>query len=134
MGSHFTNDDLVKDSRLIRDYFITISFEGKRNGVAVYEFTLTPKPEAAVVWGKVVLEVRQADLLPTWQQFYDEDGKLVREMTLSDYKVMGGRLVPTRMVVRPVDKPGEQTMITYNDLTFDIAISEDTFSLRNLER
>jgi outer membrane lipoprotein-sorting protein len=134
MGSHFTNDDLVKDSRLIRDYFIAISFEGERDGTQVYEFTLTPKPEAAVVWGKIVLEVRQADLMPTWQRFYDEDGKLVREMTLSDYKTMGGRLVPTRMVVRPADKPGEQTMITYNELTFDIAISEETFSLRNLER
>src|SRR5215510_4509446 len=134
MGSHFTNDDLVKDSRLIHDYFIAISFEGERSGAQVYEFTLTPKPEAAVVWGKIVLEVRQADLMPTWQHFYDEDGKLVREMTLSDYKMMGGRLVPTRMVVRPADKPGEQTMIIYNDLTFDVAISEDTFSLRNLER
>jgi outer membrane lipoprotein-sorting protein len=134
MGSHFTNDDLVKDSRLIRDYFIAISFEGERDGTQVYEFILMPKPEAAVVWGKIVLQVRQADLMPMWQQFYDEDGKLVREMVLSDYKVMGGRLVPTRMVVRPADKPGEQTMITYDDLTFDVAISEDTFSLRNLER
>jgi len=134
MGSHFTNDDLVKDSRLIRDYFIALSFEGERDGTQVYEFTLTPRPEAAVVWGKVVLEVRQTDLMPTWQQFYDEDGKLVRELVSSDYKVMGGRLVPTRTVVRPVDKPGEQTMITYDDLTFDVALSAETFSLRNLER
>jgi outer membrane lipoprotein-sorting protein len=134
MGSHFTNDDLVKDSRLIRDYFIAISFEGERDGTQVYEFTLTPRPEAAVVWGKIVLEVRQADLMPTWQQFYDEEGKRVREITSSDYKVMGGRLVPTRTVVRPVDKPSEQTMITYDDLTFDGALSADTFSLRNLER
>src|SRR5262249_6516253 len=122
MGSHFTNDDLVKDSRLIRDYLIAISFAGERNGAPVYEFTLTPKPAAAVVWGKVVLEVRQADLMPTWQQFYDEEGKLVRELTWSDYKVMGGRLVPTRVVVRPMDKPGERTMITYDDLSFDVTI------------
>ncbi len=134
MGSHFTNDDLVKDSRLIHDYFIAISFEGERDGAQVYEFTLTPRPEAAVVWGKVVLEVRQADLMPTWQRFYDEEGKLARELILSDYKRMGGRLVPTRMIMRPMDKPGEQTMITYDDLTFDVIISDDTFSLRNLER
>jgi outer membrane lipoprotein-sorting protein len=134
MGSHFTNDDLVKESCLIRDYFIAISFEGERDGTQVYEFTLTPRPEAAVVWGKVVLEVRQADLMPTWQRFYDEQDKLVREITLSDYKRMGGRLVPTRLVVRPADKAGEQTTITYDDLTFDVAISDDTFSLRNLER
>ena len=118
MGSHFTNDDLVKDSRLIRDYFIAISFEGERNGVGVYEFTLTAKPDAAVVWGKIVLEVRQSDLMPTWERYEDERGALVRELTFSDYKLMSGRLIPTRMVMRPVDKPGEQTVVVYDDLTF----------------
>jgi len=134
MGSHFTNDDLVKESRLIQDYSITISFEGERNGVAVYEFTLTPKPDAAVVWGKVVLEVRQADLMPTWQRYEDEQGVLVRVLTFSAYKTMGGRLIPTRMEMQPADKPGERTVIVYDDLTFDAPVSEDTFSLRNLER
>jgi hypothetical protein len=134
MGSHFTNDDLVKESRLIRDYFIEISFEGERDGVEVYEFTLTSKPEAAVVWGKVMLEVRQADLMPTWQRYYDEDGTLIRELTFSECTKMGGRLIPTRLVMQPMDKPGEQTMILYNELRFDVPIRAETFSLRNLER
>ncbi|MBI3303291.1 MAG: outer membrane lipoprotein-sorting protein [Deltaproteobacteria bacterium] len=134
MGSHFTNDDLVKDSRLIRDYFIALSFEGERNGIAVYEFTLTPKPDAAVVWGKIVLEVRQADLMPTRERYENESGIAVRELTFSEYKMMGSRLIPTQMVMRPMDKPGEQTVIVYDDLAFDVPISEDTFSLRNLER
>ena len=33
MGSHFTNDDLVKESRLIEDYDIDIVFDGTRDGV-----------------------------------------------------------------------------------------------------
>ncbi len=32
MGSHFTNDDLVKESRIIEDYEIAIEFEGEREG------------------------------------------------------------------------------------------------------
>lgn len=134
MGSHFTNDDLVKGSRLVRDYFIAISFEGEHNGSEVYEFTLTPKPDVAVVWGKIVLEVRQADLMPTWERYYDENGALVRELTFSEYRMMGGRLIPTHLVMQPMDKPGEQTVIVYDDLAFDAPLSEDTFSLRNLER
>ena len=97
---HFTIDDLVKESFLTRDYSIATSFEGKRGEVAVYEYTLTPKPDAAVVWGKIVLQIRQANLMPAWQGYYDEDGKLVRELTFSDYKTMGGRLIPTRLVMR----------------------------------
>jgi outer membrane lipoprotein-sorting protein len=132
MGSHFTNDDLVKESRMVDDYDIEIAFDGERDGVPVWEFNLTPKPEAAVVWGRVVEQVRKADDMPTWVRYYDEDGTLVRTMTFSDYRRMGGRLVPAKMEVVPSDKPDESTTLIYDDLTFDIKISPDFFSLRNL--
>ncbi len=132
MGSHFTNDDLVKESRMIRDYAITISFDGERDGTGVWEFTLTPLPEAAVVWGKILLEVRQADLMPVWQRYYDEEGKLVRTLTFSDYRQMDGRLIPARMEMRPVDKPEEYTVVTYRELAFDVPLEDAFFSLQRL--
>jgi hypothetical protein len=46
MGSHFTNDDLVKESQIVDDYDIAISFDGVRDGVRVWEFELTPRPES----------------------------------------------------------------------------------------
>ena len=134
MGSHFTLDDLVKQSRLASDYFITTSFEGTRNGVAVDEYTLTPKPATVVVWGKIVLEVRQADHMPTWQRYYNEDGKPVRELTFSEYTSVKRRLIPTRLVMRPLDKTGEQTALIYKTISFDVPISEEIFSLNNLKR
>jgi outer membrane lipoprotein-sorting protein len=156
MGSHFTLDDLVKESRLTNDYVIAISFEGQRDGVALSEYTLTPKPAAVVVWGKITLEIRQANLMPVRQRFYDEDGKLVRELTFSGYRTVSGRLIPTRLVMRPFDKAGkkagagggvsvdgvmnppdqavEQTTITYENIVFDEPISAETFSRRNLKQ
>lgn len=77
-------------SRLIDDYAVETSFDGER----VWEFRLTPKPEAAVVWGHVEYVVRQDDLMPLSARYYDEDGKLARTMVFSDFKKMGGRLVP----------------------------------------
>ena len=133
MGSHFTNDDLVKESRMIDDYDIAISFEGDRAGVAVWEFTLTPKPNAAVVWGRIVEQVRKADLMPTWARYHDERGTLVRTMTFSDYRTFGTRTVPTVMTVQPADKPDERTVIRYRDLEFDVRLTPDFFSLRNLQ-
>jgi hypothetical protein len=50
MGSHLTNDDLVKEARLEEDYDVTISFEGERDDQNIIEFLLIPKPDAAVVW------------------------------------------------------------------------------------
>ncbi len=132
MGSHFTNDDLVKESRLVEDYDIETSFEGTRDGVEVWEFELTPRPEAAVVWGRIDYRVRKNDLMPTRALYYDEDGELMRTLTFGDFKVMGGRLVPAVMDMRPEDKPGERTTIRYSELEFDIGIGVDFFSLRAL--
>lgn len=133
MGSHFTNDDLVKESRMVDDYDIAIGFEGARDGVPVWEFTLTPKAAAAVVWGKVVMQVRKADLMPTWARYYDDRGNLVRTMTFGDYRTFGGRLVPAETTVRPEDKPDERTTIRYRALAFDVPLAPSFFSLRNLQ-
>jgi outer membrane lipoprotein-sorting protein len=134
MGSHFTLNDLVGQSRLTDDYAIATSFVGYRDGISVSEYTLTPKPAAAVVWGKITLEVRQDNMMPVWQHYYDEDGKLVRELAFSEYKYVSGRLIPTRLVMRPLDQAGEQTTITYQDIVFDAPISEEVFSLKNLKQ
>jgi Outer membrane lipoprotein-sorting protein len=55
-------------------------------------------------------------------------------LTFSEYKTMDGRLIPTRLVMRPADKAGEQTVVVYDDISFNAAMSQDTFSLRNLEQ
>lgn len=132
MGSHFTNDDLVKESRIIEDYDIEISYDGERDGIAVWEFTLTPTPEAAVVWGRIEEQVRQDNLMPMWVRYYDDRGDLARTMVFSDFKVMGGRLVPAHMLVEPADKPGESTTIIYGDLEFNIGLEPSFFSLQRL--
>src|ERR1700730_3272940 len=134
MGSDFTIDDLVKEPFLTRDYTINTSFEGKRGAVAVYEYTLTPKPDAAVVWGKIVLQFRQADGVPTWQGYYGEDGKLARDLTFSEYKTKSGKLIPTHLVMETADKAGAHTTIDYEDIAFDVPIGAETFSLSSLKQ
>ena len=135
MGSHFTNDDLVKQSRLSVDYTITLSLAGDdAEGVPVWDFKLTPKPDAAVVWGHIVYRVRQDDLMPLWARFHDEGGNLARTMEFSGFQEFGGRLIPSVMLMRPADKPDEHTVVRYEDLDFDIDINESFFSLRNLKK
>ena len=132
MGSHFTNDDLVKESRLIEDYEITLAYEGDRDGVDVWEFDMIPRPEAPVVWGRIAYQVRKNDTMPVYARYYDEDGVLIRTMTFFDYRELGGRLVPAAMRVVPEDKPGEFTEVRYSELEFDVDLDEEYFSLRRL--
>ena len=134
MGSHFTNDDLVKEGRLIEDYDIVIGFEGDREGTEVWELELTPKPEAPVVWGRISWRVRRGDLMPIWARYYNEDGGLERTMRFEGYRDFDGRIVPSRMIVEPADSPSESTTVLYEELAFDIGLEPDFFSLRNLRR
>jgi hypothetical protein len=134
MGSHFTNDDLVKESRLVDDYDVEMAFEGERDGVDVWELRLTPKPEAAVVWGHMAFLVRQRDSMPLWARYYDEDGELARTMEYSAFTEMGGRLVPGVMDMVPADKPEERTSFRYEELEFDVDLDTSFFSLRTLQR
>ncbi len=134
MGSHFTNDDLVKESRLIENYEIEISFDGVRDGTEVWELRLTPKPEAPVVWGSIEFQVRKSDHMPQWGRYYDENDAIVRVLTYSEFRSFDGRLVPTVMDMSPRNKPGERTTIRYQELEFDIDVNEAFFSLQRLKR
>ena len=134
MGSHFTNDDLVKDSQLVEEYDITISFEGDRDGTEVWELKLTPKPEAPVVWGHIEYQVRKKDMMPLRARYFDEDGGLARTMSFGEFRVLGGRLVPSVLTMQPEDKPAESTSFRYDEIEFDVDIDESFFSLRALKR
>ena len=134
LGSHFTNDDLVKESQLVEDYDIEIVFDGERDGIDLWELRLTPKPEAAVVWGHIEFLVRQLDDMPLSARYYDEDGGLARTLIYSEFRDLGGRIVPSVMDMHPEDKPGEHTTVRYQELEFDIDVDRAFFSLRNLQR
>lgn len=133
MGSHFTNDDLVKQSRLFDDYHYFITYSGEREGVLVEEISLTPKPDAAVVWGKIILTVRTEDEIPIKEAYFDEEMKLVRVLTLSNVKSFGGRRMPSYLKMTVLDKPGEYTELVYESMEFDIDLDESFFSLSNLK-
>ncbi len=134
MGSHFTNDDLVRESRMADDYTYRISFQGERAGRRVIELTLIPKPDAAVVWGKVTVLVADGTYMPLVIRYFDEDKKPARTMTFSRVKDLGGRRLPTVLTVVPADNPGESTVVRYDRIQFNVGLRPDFFSLRNLQR
>jgi hypothetical protein len=132
MGSHFTNDDLVKESRLSDDFDGRITSRPSENPEGLYVIELRPKPEAAVVWGSIVAKIRP-DRLPVSVAYNDEQGKAVRTILFSDVKNFDGHMVPSVMRLIPADKPGEFTEMTYLSIDFDVVIPESTFTLQALK-
>ena len=132
MGSDFTNDDLVKESSISDDYRQTLLKENDK----LYKVELIPKEEAAVVWGKVVMDVSKEYYLPLTVEYYDEEGILSRVLYYKDIKRFQNRFYPSYWELVPVteDKKGHKTLITIEDAVFDKDISSSYFSKRALKR
>jgi outer membrane lipoprotein-sorting protein len=134
MGSHLTNDDLIKESRMADDYSYEVTFDGMRASRSIVELTCRPKPQAAVVWGKVVVVVDRERFLPREIRYFDENQSLARTLTFSDVATLGGRELPATLTVVPAEKPGESTRLHYDTLEFDVHLDDQFFSLRTLQR
>ena len=133
-GSDFTNDDLVRESNLEKDYFQKIAGEETRDGEECWKVQLLPRPNAPVVWGRLLYWVRRKDFLPVRVEYFDEKGKLVRVMQFTDIKNIGRRTIPARWSIINAAKPGHRTDFEILKAEFDIKISTKIFSLQELER
>jgi outer membrane lipoprotein-sorting protein len=131
-GSDFTNDDVLRESSNVNDYTHKIFAESNMDGHEVYEIEGLPKPNAAVVWGKVIFTIRKGDFIPIKTAYYDEHGELVRILTYSDVRMLNGRTIPTRWEMQPLNKPGKSSLIIVKSAIYDKVINPDLFSLRNL--
>lgn len=133
MGTDFTNDDLVKQSSIVEDYTHTLIGDSTIAGRLCYKINMIPKPEAAVVWGKIVLFIDKKEYIELRAAYYDEEGVLVNIMTGSDIKVLGGKLLASKIEMIPVSKPGQKTVLIYNNLKFDTPIDDDFFSIQHMK-
>lgn len=130
MGSHITNNDLVKAAKIDQDYDFALLEETD----TTWRINCTPKPEAAVVWGRIVYLVEKARRVPLTVDYFDEDGVKVRTITFDEVKEIDGRQVPMRMAVQPLEKPQESTVMHYSALEFSVPVDKSFFSLRNLRQ
>ena len=134
MGSDFTNDDLVKQSSMVTDFTHKLLGKETIDGRLCHKIEFTPKPEAAVVWGKIMMWIDEKDYLEMKVEFYDEDGYLVNTMYGKNIQTIGGRTLPTRLELIPADKEGQKTIIEQLALDFNVKLADSYFSVQNLKR
>jgi outer membrane lipoprotein-sorting protein len=134
MGSDFTNDDLVRASSIVKDYTHALLGKETYEGHECYKIELIPKPEAGVVWAKVVVWISVEGYLEYKTEYYDEDGELVKSFLGSKVKTFGDRKLPAHWEMIPHNEPGNKTILEYDELRFDEKMSPNFFSLQNMKR
>lgn len=133
MGTDFTNDDLVRESSIVEDYNHKIIGDTLIRERNCYIIQMIPKPEAAVVWSKVILCIDKKDFLELHSRFYDEEGEMINTMNSYDIKLMHDRIIPTRFEMIPSDKKGQKTEMIYEKVEYNIPIAENFFSVTQMK-
>jgi hypothetical protein len=141
MGSHFTNDDLVRGVRLSEAYTWELKAQPEmktsQEARGHYIIYLEAKPNAPVVWGSLILEIN-AQKVPLRMRYFNERGRLVRTLSFHDIREGSGELIPFKMRIEPKSKRGkvahEWTELTYDSLVFNVDLSRSLFSLRALKQ
>ena len=131
MGSDFSNKDISKSTDIIDQYDHVLTRKEERDGHVIFTITSIPHEEAAVVWGKEVLTIRD-DFVLLEQQYWDQDDRLVKSMKTLRVEEMGGRAVATIMRMGKQETPDEWTEITTGAIEFNLDLPANIFTLSNL--
>ncbi|MGI9224022.1 MAG: outer membrane lipoprotein-sorting protein [Woeseiaceae bacterium] len=131
MGSDFSNKDIARSDDIIDQYDHTLLGTSEVDGTTVYEIESIPHEEAAVVWGREVLTIRDDHVVLT-HRFYDQDGALVKTLDSLEIAEMGGRTVAKRQRMSETETPEEWTEIQVNSVEYEIDIRDSMFTQSNL--
>ena len=131
MGSDFSNKDISKSTDILDQYDHTLTARTEEDGHTVYTVEAIPHEDAAIVWGKEVLKIRD-DFVLLEEQYWDQDGELVKVMRTRDIVEMGGRAVARVLRMGKLETPEEWTEMTVSEIEFDLEMPAGIFTLSNL--
>jgi outer membrane lipoprotein-sorting protein len=131
MGSDFSNKDIARADDIVDQYDHVVLASAEVDGITVYDIESIPHEEAAVVWGREVLRIRE-DHVVLEHAFYDQDGELVKKLVSMEVEEMGGRTIAKRQRMVKTEEPDEWTEISVNDVAYEIELKDSLFTLSNL--
>ena len=131
MGSDFSNKDIARADDIVKQYDHSFLGIEEVDGVTIYEIESIPHENAAVVWGREVLKIRD-DHVVTEHRFYDQDNELVKTLTSLEIGEMGGRTIALRQRMAKEESPEEWTEIQVVSVDYDIELADSLFTLSNL--
>ncbi len=134
MGSDYSNDDILKESSIVVDYTHKIIGNETVENLDCYKIELTPKEDAAVVWGKVLKWISKKEFWQMKTEYYDEDDELIRTELASEIKQFSDRKLPSKLEILPADKPNQRTVVNIISSKYNVKLDDGFFSQQNMKR
>lgn len=129
--SEAKNGDLTKRS-LVDDYEVTSMTEGTLGKIAVWIIDLKAR-STEVSYERIVLSVRKDKTMLLKQQDYSVSGRLMRTTLFPKYVELGGRLMPSQLLIVDELNPGERSQMTMAEQSLEI-LPDKVFTKAFLEQ
>lgn len=133
MGSDVSYEDLMSSDSFEDEYNATVTGAEQVGERKCWKLEATAKDDS-VTYPKRVMWVDAETLMPLKQELFALSGMKMKTWTMSDIRPVEGRQVAYKMTISDELKKGSNTTITLNEVTFGVALEDEVFSRRWLER
>jgi len=130
MGSDFTYDDLG-DRKLDADVHKLLR-EETVDGIACYVVESVPKDED-YMYSKTITWIRKDNFVGVKREFYDEDGELLKTLSIKEVKNVSGIWIITHSEMHNVQKD-HKTIMKLTDVKINTGVPASMFTERMMMR
>lgn len=131
MGSDFSYEDMA-GRNWVRDFEATLLGTQTERGRISYHLKLVPTPEGPA-YSKMLLWIDKENFIPLRADYYDEDDRLLKRLTMDRIEEIDGRITPMKFTMENLQEGG-RTIIEIMEIEFDIPLSEEMFTPGGMER
>lgn len=131
MRSDFANEDIEK--REVDDDEHSLLRSEEFSGVDCYVVEQVAKKQKNTNYSKRVVWVRKDTWLPMKTKYYNKRGKYFKTAIYGGFKEIEGIWTITKIMVETPQK-GSKTLMQYNNVDYNIGLSDSFFERSNLKR
>jgi len=133
MGSDLSYEDMTEDKKLSAAYQATlIAPEGLQKAECCVLLLVAHDKTTTYQTRKLWVDVEKKIVFK--QELYAKGGKLLKVVEYFDYRLLGERLFPRKMIFRDLLKVNTRTTYMFDEIEFDVDIPKKYFSQSVLKR
>jgi outer membrane lipoprotein-sorting protein len=133
MGSDISYEDLLDAADFEKNYRAEIAGEDVIDGRPQWKIEALAR-NPSVTYPKRLMWIDKEWLIPSRQELFALSGMKLKTWTMSEVKVLEGRRIPMHTEVADVLRQGSKTILDTKELALGVALKEEVFSLRWIER
>lgn len=133
MGSDFSYEDFLDAPVLTRDYDAKLVGEESVNGRPCWILDLDARVRR-VTYPRRKLWIDRESFAPRRSELFARGGRLMKRMEFSEDRRIGDRVYPTRYLLQNLLRRGTRTIMTLEELEFDVPLPPGIFSQSQLRK